>query len=255
MWDIIKSSSLRIKTALVMLVVVCVVGFVNSPFVTWALLGILMLVGLKEMLAILKLENKSIFFYATVIWICSYFYPHPQDLVFVLMIIFASMVAYKKEIDKNIIIPLLYPLVPFLFLIGLYYEFGMLALLWLIAVVAGTDVGAYFVGKAIGKHKFCETSPNKTIEGVIGGVLIGSLFGTIFAFLGLSFFTALFISILVSIASVFGDLFESFLKREAGIKDSGDIFPGHGGVLDRMDGYLFGGIIMVVLLKGILWLS
>jgi phosphatidate cytidylyltransferase len=57
------------------------------------------------------------------------------------------------------------------------------------------------------------------------------------------------VSFVVSIASVFGDLFESYLKREADVKDSGDILPGHGGILDRTDGYLFGGILMFILLK------
>ena len=64
-----------------------------------------------------------------------------------------------------------------------------------------------------------------------------------------SFFTAVLISLIVSVASVFGDLFESYLKREANVKDSGDILPGHGGILDRTDGYLFGGIVMLVLLR------
>jgi phosphatidate cytidylyltransferase len=63
--------------------------------------------------------------------------------------------------------------------------------------------------------------------------------------------TALAVSLAVAVVSVFGDLFESFLKRRAGVKDSGSILPGHGGALDRIDGYLFGAIIMVVLLRGL----
>ena len=110
-------------------------------------------------------------------------------------------------------------------------------------------LGAYFVGKSIGKTKFCETSPNKTIEGVIGGVIFAVLLGTLFSTNGISFVNALIISAIVSIVSIFGDLFESYLKREAGVKDSGTILPGHGGVLDRTDGYLFGAIVMLVLLR------
>lgn len=75
--------------------------------------------------------------------------------------------------------------------------------------------------------------------------LVGTLFGMSSVGLGLAFVIAL----LTSAASVWGDLYESFLKREAGVKDSGTIFPGHGGMLDRIDGYLFGGIVMFVLLQ------
>ncbi|NQY95402.1 MAG: phosphatidate cytidylyltransferase, partial [Campylobacteraceae bacterium] len=112
--------------------------------------------------------------------------------------------------------------------------------------------GAYFVGKGLGKHQFCETSPNKTWEGVAGGMIVSAALGTYFALDSLSLFGALVVSVIVAFASVFGDLFESYLKREANVKDSGDILPGHGGILDRTDGYLFGGIIMLVLLRAII---
>ena len=92
---------------------------------------------------------------------------------------------------------------------------------------------------------------NKTLEGVAGGVvaavLLGGMVGTHFV----SLQTALLISMLVSLASIFGDLYESYLKRQAGVKDSGALFPGHGGMLDRVDGYLFGGVILLILLRGI----
>ena len=146
-------------------------------------------------------------------------------------------------------LPLLYPTASFLFLLSLYSEYGTMTLLWLLVIVASTDIGAYFVGKSIGKTKFCETSPNKTIEGVIGGVVFAVILGTLFSTNGISFVNALIISAIVSITSIFGDLFESYLKREADVKDSGTILPGHGGILDRTDGYLFGAIGMLVLLR------
>jgi len=127
-----------------------------------------------------------------------------------------------------------------------------MSLLWLLVIVAGADIGAYFVGRSMGKTKFCETSPNKTLEGVAGGLIVATIFGVIFAIDNISVFGAIVISLIVALASVFGDLFESYLKREAGVKDSGDILPGHGGILDRTDGYLFGGIVMLVLLRAIM---
>ena len=105
------------------------------------------------------------------------------------------------------------------------------------------------MSKGFGKTKFSETSPNKTIEGVIGGVSFAVVLGTVFAINEVNVIAAIAISAIVSFASVFGDLFESYLKREAGVKDSGSILPGHGGVLDRTDGYLFGAIVMLVLLR------
>ena len=112
-------------------------------------------------------------------------------------------------------------------------------------------MGAYYTGKTIGKTPFSPTSPNKTLEGVGGGILIGTTLGTLTAAATLGLWPALIISLCASFASVFGDLFESWLKREAGVKDSGTILPGHGGILDRMDGYLFAVIVILVLYRGI----
>ena len=173
----------------------------------------------------------------------------PIDLIFIVAIGYASQLAYKRTLDKKLFLPLLYPTASFIFLMTLYSEYGVKVLLWLFVIVAATDIGAYFVGRSFGKTKFCETSPNKTIEGVIGGVIFAVLLGTLFSTNGITFVNALIISAIVSIVSIFGDLFESYLKREAGVKDSGTILPGHGGVLDRTDGYLFGAIVMLVLLR------
>jgi phosphatidate cytidylyltransferase len=135
----------------------------------------------------------------------------------------------------------------------LYSEFGMKWLIWLLIVVVFTDVGAFLVGKSIGKTKFSPTSPNKTLEGVIGGIVLATIAGTYYAFATDldTLFMATLISSLTAIASIFGDLFESYLKREAGVKDSGTLLPGHGGVLDRVDGYLFGAIIMLIVLRAL----
>ncbi len=127
-------------------------------------------------------------------------------------------------------------------LVWLHQQYPLLVL-YLIFLVAIADSGAYFVGKAFGKNKLApELSPGKSREGLLGG-LAGSLVWSILAaiFLGLPYSDWIYfilLSLSVALISVAGDLFESLLKREAGQKDSGNILPGHGGILDRIDGLL-----------------
>ena len=250
--EILSSSSLRIQTGVALIVAVLIIGFIDSFFIMWLFFGALLVISLSEAMKLFQFESQEIYYYSGAIWFIAYFYPRPEDLVFLIAIVYASLIAYKADIDKKMFLPLLYPTASFLFLLSLYMQFGVQSLLWLLVVVAGTDVGAYFVGRSLGKTKFCETSPNKTLEGVAGGVLVAAILGSIFAVPELSFIGALVVSLVVSIASIFGDLFESYLKREADVKDSGDILPGHGGILDRTDGYLFGGIIMLILLRAMI---
>ncbi len=249
MLSVINESSTRIKTGIVLLIAMLVIGYIDSYFVFWLVFGIMLLISISEAKKLFGIKNDTIFVYTTLLWIAAYFYPKPEDLIFIVAIAYASQLAYKKTLNTNVFLPLLYPTASFLFLLSLYSEYGTMTLLWLLVIVASTDIGAYFVGKSVGKTKFCETSPNKTIEGLVGGLFLAIILGPLFSTNGISFVNALIISGVVSIASVFGDLFESYLKREAGVKDSGTILPGHGGVLDRTDGYLFGAIVMLVLLR------
>ena len=127
-------------------------------------------------------------------------------------------------------------------LLRLSPEFGLLATVFLFAVVWGTDTGAYFVGRWIGGAKLWPAvSPNKTWSGSIGGLLVGvfaAMMVLSVARLPLNG-AVLAIAVLLSIADQVGDLFESWMKRRVGAKDSGALIPGHGGVLDRVDGLVF----------------
>ncbi|MEO5565378.1 MAG: phosphatidate cytidylyltransferase [Luteimonas sp.] len=110
-----------------------------------------------------------------------------------------------------------------------------------LAIVWSADTGAYFAGRRFGKRKLApRISPNKTVEGAIGGLASGLLVALVFApFAGASLAQLPLVALVAVVAvafSIVGDLFESLLKRHVGVKDSGDLIPGHGGVLDRIDG-------------------
>lgn len=252
MFSLLKESSTRIKTAIVLFAVFIAVSYVDTLFITWLFFGLFMIVGVSEAMKLFNVKDTIVYQIAGITWIIAYFYQQPENLLFIAILIFASILAYTRKIEKNIIFPLLYPLTSFLFLLALYNEYGIQVLWWILAVVALTDIGAYYIGKSIGKTKFCATSPNKTLEGVFGGIVVGSFVGAFFAIPELTYLGAAIISFSVSVASIFGDLFESYLKREAGLKDSGNILPGHGGVLDRTDGFLFAAVIMLFLLRAMI---
>jgi phosphatidate cytidylyltransferase len=117
---------------------------------------------------------------------------------------------------------------------------GAQVLLYLFLMVWAADIGAYFVGKAFGKHKLMpNVSPGKTREGFIGGVmtacLVAIVIGLAFGWQQDALVKAAGLAMVISTISVLGDLNESMFKREAGVKDSGSILPGHGGILDRID--------------------
>ena len=116
-------------------------------------------------------------------------------------------------------------------------------LLCALMVVWAADTGAYFSGRHFGRHKLApKISPNKTVEGLVGGMLLAVIVGvalSLFAGATTAQLPAVAaVSLLAALFSVVGDLFESLLKRHAGVKDSGALIPGHGGVLDRLDGVL-----------------
>ena len=122
--------------------------------------------------------------------------------------------------------------------ISLYY------LLYVVTITIASDTFAHFFGTMIGKTKLCpEVSPNKTVEGLVGGVTFGTFLGSVF-FMTLiapnaNIYLVVLISFILSLISEIGDLIFSAIKRKYNVKDYGNIMPGHGGVLDRLDSIIF----------------
>ena len=120
-------------------------------------------------------------------------------------------------------------------------QLGAVPLLGIMAVVWSADIAAYFSGRTFGRHKLASTiSPGKTWEGAVGGALAVVLYGILFSprlpqALAENRLMLIFFLVILTVISVVGDLFESMLKRQAGMKDSSSVLPGHGGVLDRID--------------------
>jgi phosphatidate cytidylyltransferase len=126
------------------------------------------------------------------------------------------------------------------------------AILTLFAIIWAGDTGAYYGGRALGRHPLLiKVSPKKTMEGAAAGLLASIIAGTLVGTwrLGLSWTYIALISLIVAAAGQIGDLAESALKRSAGVKDSSSILPGHGGILDRLDSLLFAAPVFFWLLK------
>jgi phosphatidate cytidylyltransferase len=125
-------------------------------------------------------------------------------------------------------------------------------IIFLYGTVWASDSLAYFVGKSLGKRKLYEkVSPNKTVEGaygsLIGGVIAALLLGK-FVLKELEITFMIFLGITIGLSSIVGDLVESMFKRDAGVKDSGSLIPGHGGILDKIDGLLFAAPVLYLCL-------
>lgn len=135
-------------------------------------------------------------------------------------------------------------------------EFGPEWVIFLYAVVWAADTVAYYIGTLIGKRKlYVEVSPKKTLSGAFGSLIggaVGAMVMKTALIPALTMSSALIIGITIGIVSIVGDLVESMFKRDTGVKDSGAIIPGHGGILDKIDGILFAGPVLywILIIKG-----
>ena len=250
MKDFILKHQERIQTALILVGVLSVILYINSSFIYTIVIWAVTMIAVYEARYMITLENMvfintSVF----IVYLVSFWVNDVYLLVIFAYIVAISCRTYLYEFEKGNIEILLYPVLGLSFLLSILHSFPPFVMIFLILAVSFTDIGAFIVGKKIGKTLFSEISPNKTIEGVFGGVAIGTIVASLFAIILDGGFIMIVIAFFVSLASIFGDLYESSLKRKADIKDSGTILPGHGGILDRLDGYIFSAPILFILLK------
>lgn len=236
-------------------------------------LYIMIFIGNFELYNIIKAKEEPVskaisFLGAVFIPLCFYFGGWQQfAYFFVSLIIFIFLIKmFSKEptegvikyLSINIFAAVFFPLfLSFIWLIR-SLEFGEYWVIFLFVTIWMSDSFAYFTGMLIGKRRIVpKISPKKSLEGFLGGIVFGSAGALIFYHFvlmqtGLSFIKVFIMAIDVVIAGIVGDLFESMLKRDAGVKDSGNLIPGHGGALDRFDSVTIAAPVLYMYLSAFL---
>ena len=197
------------------------------------------------------IDNIFLILFLSIIFIISYY----EFYKLIVLIKKNLKLSYYNFICYNILFIIYLLFFTIIIYNSLSYESNdKIFILFILLICIVTDVGGILFGKLIGGKKLTKISPNKTIAGSIGGFVLSFLCLLFFlAFISnYSLFNLLILAIATSFFSQIGDLFVSFIKRKAKVKDTGKILPGHGGLLDRIDGILLGlplGIIIFSLLK------
>lgn len=184
----------------------------------------------------------------------------PPYLVLLLWFIAVLIIAIHSNMtdwSKSVFFPL-YVSIPYLLLIAIRSQsIGSLWVLFILLSVWILDIFSYCFGILLGKHKIApKISPKKTWEGLLGGIVFSSLFSFFYlkSFANTSLFSMMIIALSIPITGFLGDLFESMIKRRAGIKDSGNLLAGHGGFLDRFDSILFVTVLFVFYQQVLHWI-
>lgn len=247
----------------IIFVSVLIFSILYSKITFMLLFFILMMFCLYEFTKMIKLKSVFPYLIGTLLFIFGNFL-NAQDgpylllteisgvlLFLTIFITFASILFAKKEevishLGK-IFLSVIYIVVPFTLMVQIpflhnQYSYINTTILGVFILIWTNDTFAFLIGKNFGKHKLLERiSPNKTIEGFIGGMVFTFIVSYILAtqFNSLSLVQWIVIAAIVSVFGVLGDLIESMFKRQAGVKDSSNFIPGHGGFLDRFDSVIF----------------
>lgn len=251
----------RIITALILILIFILITWFGNPWFTIGIAVIAVLAGWEFYRIAHAISTRpATYFGMFIILLLVLCVFCPVANLKIIIIVIATIVSsiwilFKKNKDKAYL-GLVWTLAGILY-IGLLTSYwpnlmvvegGRWWVFWAIITVVACDVAAYFVGKQWGKHKLApDISPNKTWIGSIGGVLasilVSVLLGILFG-LPMQIWQLIIMGLVISIIAQCGDLVESFLKRTAGVKDSGNLLPGHGGILDRIDGYILLGPVV-----------
>ncbi len=253
-----ESLKKRIITAafLVVAALIIILAFPTSLFAVAALILVISIGGM-EWANLVSLKDLKQVFYIIFMLLLAYFAYQSETLSWFFVTLgffwwFLNLVIlarYNPETSTYKENPFMLQMAGFFVIIPAWsaaiilHSHNPFLVLFLVFLVAAADSGAYFAGKQFGKNKLVpQISPGKTWEGLLGGFIAALLLAFIGAFLfgleGGLFKNFIYLCAVTALISVAGDLFISLLKREAGAKDSGTILPGHGGILDRIDGLI-----------------
>lgn len=251
----------RIITAIVLILLLIPVVYFGG--IGWdILIGLLCAMSVYEMLSICDRPKANIYLYPLLIAFMLYSVFVPQgvliDMAMVLVLLVVLFACSMADYGMNVLRLGYYFTTVVLIAAGLhsiYYlrvNFGFNYLIMIALATFGTDTGAYFSGMFFGKHKLNpRLSPKKTIEGSIGGIILGTVLSIAFGAytnIKMPFYYLLGVCFILTITGQIGDLTFSSMKRMFEVKDFSQLLPGHGGVLDRFDAFLFNGAVLSVLL-------
>ncbi|MFJ7729024.1 phosphatidate cytidylyltransferase [Neobacillus sp. NPDC097160] len=214
-------------------------------------------IGLYELMKMKQLNIFSIHGILSILFLWILIFPekyhHVLDtfyysktelcIVFILLLLTYTVISKNRFTFEDVsfsILSSLYVGIGFYFFFETRVNGGLVYILYSLFIVWATDSGAYFIGKALGKRKLWpEISPNKTVEGFLGGVVCAVVVAFLFVLFTDIKGSIIGITVVLSIFGQIGDLVQSAFKRHFNVKDSGNILPGHGGILDRFDSLIF----------------